>query len=123
MQERAGKLDMNLVIRACLVLLIGIPCAPVGAESLRCNGQIASEGESRLSILYKCGEPLLKDTYCAPIYAYGALEPVPEPYASTFFPCQVVEEWVYDRGPGNLMATVRFRGGVVHSIVYGRYPK
>jgi len=114
---------MKFVIRACIALLIGILCAPAGAESLRCNGTIASEGESRLSILYKCGEPLLKDTYCAPIYAYGALSPVPEPYASTYFPCQVVEEWVYDRGPGNLLATVRFRSGIVQSIRYGSYPK
>ena len=30
-----------------------------------------------------------------------------------------IEEWLYDRGPGNLMATVRFRGGVVQSIRYG----
>ena len=114
---------MKFALGACLALLIGILCAPARAESLRCNGTIASEGESRLSVYYKCGEPLLKDAYCAPIYAYGSLSPVPEPFASTFFPCQVVEEWVYDRGPGNLLATVRFRSGVVQSIRYGSYPK
>jgi hypothetical protein len=38
-------------------------------------------------------------------------------------PCLPVEEWVYDRGPGNLVATVRFRSGIVHSIVYGRSPQ
>ena len=119
----APEPEMKLVIGVCLALLIGVLCAPARAESLRCNGTIASEGESRLSVLYKCGEPLLKDTYCAPIYAYGALTPVPEPYASTYFPCHVVEEWVYDRGPGNLLATVRFRSGVVQSIRYGSYPR
>ena len=30
---------------------------------------------------------------------------------------------VYDRGPGNLVATVRFRSGVVQSITYGRQPR
>jgi hypothetical protein len=38
-------------------------------------------------------------------------------------PCQQTDEWLYDRGPGNLMATVRFRSGSVLSIVYGRQPK
>jgi hypothetical protein len=31
-----------------------------------------------------------------------------------------VEEWLYDRGPGNLLAVVRIRSGVVQSIHYGR---
>jgi hypothetical protein len=34
-----------------------------------------------------------------------------------------IEEWLYDRGPGNLLATVRFRYGVVQSITYGRSPR
>jgi len=44
---------------------------------------------------------------------------VPEPFASTVIPCLVVDEWLYDRGPGNLVATVRFRAGIVRSITYG----
>jgi len=42
-------------------------------------------GDSRLSVLYKCGEPLLKDSYCAPIYSYGSLQPVPEHSQALFF--------------------------------------
>ena len=114
---------MKILIRACFAALVVLLALPASAESLRCNGQIASEGDSRLSVLYKCGEPLLKDSYCAPIYSRGSLEPVPEPFASTFFPCQQVEEWLYDRGPGNLLATVRFRSGVVQSIKYGGAPR
>jgi hypothetical protein len=34
-----------------------------------------------------------------------------------------VDEWLYDRGPGNLMVTVRFRGGAVQAIEYGRVPQ
>ena len=93
---------------------------PARAESLRCNGSIAGEGDSRLSVLYKCGPPLLRDAYCAvPVYQQ-TLQPVPEPFASVFVPCQPVEEWLYERGPGNLTATVRFRAGVVQSITYGQ---
>lgn len=97
---------------------------PARAESLRCNGRAAAEGDSRLSVLYKCGEPLLKDSFCAPVIdPRRPLDPVPEPFASALVPCQPVEEWLYDRGPGNLMATVRFRSGVVQSITYGHSPR
>lgn len=48
---------------------------------------------------------------------------MPEPFASAIVPCQRIEEWLYDRGTGNLMATVRFRSGVVQSITYGRVPR
>lgn len=95
------------------------------AESLRCSGGIANEGDSRLSVVYKCGQPVLKDSYCAPIYFNQSqnLYLVPEPFASTYLPCQQTEEWLYDRGPGNLVATVRIRSGVVQSISYGRQPR
>ncbi|MEP7058298.1 MAG: DUF2845 domain-containing protein [Caldimonas sp.] len=103
-----------------LLATLGIPAH---AESLRCNGSSTEVGDSRLSVLYKCGEPLLKDAYCAPVFYQSTLQPVPEPFASAFVPCLVVDEWVYDRGPGNLVATVRFRSGVVQSIRYGRTPQ
>jgi hypothetical protein len=47
---------------------------------------------------------------------------VPEPWAGYVLPCQPVEEWLYERGPGGLTATLRFRGGVLWSIRYGRSP-
>ena len=65
-------------------------------ESLRCNGQSVSEGDTRLALRYNCGEPLLADTYCAPVYYAPTFRPVPEPFASIVVPCQLVEEWLYD---------------------------
>ena len=93
------------------------------AESLRCNGQSTQVGDSRLSVLHKCGEPLLRDAYCAPVYHVPSYQLAPPHLLGTVVPCQPVEEWLYDRGPGNLMATVRFQSGVVHSIRYGRQPQ
>ncbi len=114
---------MNALLRAALALL-GLACLPAAhAESLRCNGASAAEGDSKLSVLYKCGRPVLAESFCAPVYYPGTLHPVPAPIASFFVPCQPMEEWLYDRGPGNLMATVRFRAGVVQSIRYGRLPQ
>jgi len=103
-----------------LAALGALPVASVSAESLRCNGQIVSEGDSRLSLLVKCGQPLLQDSYCAPVFQSPWLQPVPEAIVGGMLPCLLTEEWLYDRGPGNLMATVRFRAGVVRQITYGR---
>jgi hypothetical protein len=114
---------VNTFSRICLVAATALLNVPAQAESLRCDGGIAAEGDSRLSVFYKCGQPLLRDDYCASVYAGGWRQPVPEPFASAAVPCQPMEEWVYDRGTGNLLATVRFRSGVVQSITYGRAPR
>jgi Protein of unknown function (DUF2845) len=90
----------------------------VRAESLRCHGHSAAEGDSRLSVLYKCGEPVLRDSFCAPVAVPGRWHPVqPLPWVAgpavvSGAPCLPVEEWLYDRGAGHLMAVVRFQGGV-----------
>jgi hypothetical protein len=107
-----------LLVAAAAVAL----ALPAVAETLRCNGRSTAVGDTRLSVLHKCGPPLLQDTYCASVY-YPNLQPVPAPFASLVVPCQQIDEWLYDRGPGNLMATVRFRSGVVQSIRYGRDPQ
>lgn len=108
---------------AAALAVLAFAAAPAAAESLRCNGMIASEGDSKLSVLYKCGEPLLKDSFCAPVVDLRSGQPVPDSIAGWIVPCQTVEEWLYDRGPGNMLAKVRFRGGVVLSIRYSRSPE
>jgi Protein of unknown function (DUF2845) len=104
---------------SCMVVSIVLGGFPLlaHAETLRCNGQIIEVGDSRLSVLYRCGEPLLKDAYCPPVYYGPSVQPVPQPFAGAV-PCLVVDEWIYDRGAGNLIATVRFREGSVLSIRY-----
>lgn len=114
---------MKSFTRFLLLISAVLIAAAAQAESLRCNGRSATEGDSRISVLFKCGEPILRDTYCAPVYYRGTLRPVPAPFAYLFAPCHEIEEWLYDRGPGNLMATVRFHAGVVQSIRYGRDPR
>ena len=114
---------MNPLLRPALALALAALPFAVCAESLRCNGTSAAEGDSKLSVLHKCGQPLLTDSFCAPVVYRGSLHPVPAPLAGAYIPCQLVEEWLYDRGAGNLMATVRFREGKVQSIRYSRQPQ
>src|SRR5687768_12792564 len=106
-----------LRLAGLLSALVSLPM-PAQAESLRCQGGIAAEGDTRLSVLYKCGPPLLADTFCAPVFQGPGLLRVPEPFASFAVPCQPVEHWLYERGAGSLMATVHLRAGKVQSISY-----
>jgi hypothetical protein len=107
----------------CAVALASAFALPSQAETLRCTGGSAAEGDSRVSVLYKCGQPSLKDSFCAPLYYGPDLKVVPEPWAGTVLPCQTIDEWIYDRGAGNMAATLRFRAGVLQSIRYGRSPR
>lgn len=105
--------------------VLAAPCL-AQAESLRCSGGTVSEGESRISVAYKCGSPLIQDSYCKPI-EYMPAAPVQQSraglVAAPLPTCEQVDEWLYDRGPGNLMAKVRFRSAQVESIDYGRFPR
>ena len=109
-------------LRIAAAMTLAACACSARAESLRCSGGISEVGDSRLAVLYRCGEPLLRDTYCAPVFYGGTVQAVPAPWATFAVPCLLVDEWVYDRGPGQLIATVRFRNGVVQSIHYGRDP-
>jgi len=110
---------MKFMLRLALAALGAGLFGAAGAETLRCNGHTVEAGDSKLSVRYYCGDPLLQEAHCAPVYYSPNLPPVPEPFANSVVPCVVVDEWLYDRGPGNLVATVRFRANVVQSIAYG----
>jgi len=114
---------MTTVERLGAVIVIATLNCPVHAESLRCNGRSTSVGDSRLTVLRICGEPTLKDSYCAPAYVRPNLQLVPQPFAGCALPHLQVDEWLYDRGPGQLSATVRLQYGIVQSITYGQPPQ
>jgi len=109
-------------IAACATLVLLMSPSARG-ESLRCNGQIASVGDSRLSVLQKCGEPAMRDSFCKPVEVLTPWSVYPVIVPPQLAPCELIDEWLYDRGQGNLYATVRFQRGVVDSIRYeGRPP-
>ncbi len=105
-----------------LLWLMVLWAPPAHAETLRCNGRATEVGDSRLTVLTNCGEPKLKDSFCAPLYVAPTLQQVPAPLAGMVAPCLQIDEWQYDRGPGHLTATVRFQYGRVQSITYGQPP-
>jgi hypothetical protein len=121
LSRNACEAGMKALFALSLSLGLIAACA-ARAESLRCAAGIVAEGDSRLSLVYKCGEPTLQQSFCATVYYSTTGYPVPDYLAPLVAPCVLVEEWLYDRGPGNMMATVHIRSGRVESITYGRSP-
>jgi hypothetical protein len=101
------------------------------AQSLRCKGDLAQIGNSKGTILQKCGEPVLKDSFCKPTQSTTSTTPVVTPAAPTTAnstsvttnvtvnSCQQVEEWTYNPGYGQFMTMLQFEGGSLTRIRYG----
>lgn len=104
------------------------------AQSLRCKGDLAQIGNSKGTILQKCGEPVMKDTFCKPTKSTtSTTAPMVTPTAPvtttgnsagvttniTVNTCQQVEEWTYNPGYGQFMTMLLFEGGSLASIRYG----
>jgi Protein of unknown function (DUF2845) len=104
-----AQIRVGLLV-AVMLLLSG----PVHADALQCSGGTVQEGDTRASLLQKCGPPQMQDSFCAPVFQNKSL--VPTPLASSAAPCEQIDDWTYDRSPGRLTATVRIRAGAVQSI-------
>ena len=83
-----------------------------GAQSLRCGDRLVQAGDSKVSVLGKCGEPVLKDSFCKPF------EPSATPWA-TMIPCETVDEWTDNPASGKVLTRLRFEQGVLRSLANG----
>jgi Protein of unknown function (DUF2845) len=88
------------------------------AQSLRCKGDFASIGDNKASILQKCGEPMLRDTFCAAPTPPGDKHVRPQD-GGRRHGCVDVDEWTYNPGYGQFLTTLRFESGKLVSIAYG----
>ena len=102
----------------CSLLALGV--GSVAAQSLRCQGEVVAVGDTRAAVLGKCGQPLLKDSFCR-----RPETPPDRPLAGPgrALPCEDVDEWTYNPGYGQFMTTVRIQAGKVSAIVYGERVK
>jgi hypothetical protein len=92
-------------------------CTSVSAEAFRCNGDLAALGESKSSVLYKCGQPYFVESYCRPRGAIRA-DP-PEDMTWIVPPCEQWDLWSYNPGSGQFITTLHFREGTLTTITYG----
>ncbi len=115
--------------RCAIALILGcVLSAGVSAQSLRCKGDFAEIGNSKGTVLQKCGEPVLKDSFCKPASQTTSSAPWSVPDASgvtgavtnvTINQCINVDEWTYNPGYGQFMTMLQFEGGELKRINYG----
>ena len=102
-----------------LPLLMSLGVGHVCAQSLTCSDGSVREGDGKVWLLRYCGQPSISDNYCR----REVLPPVPVPNGNGVLyqptSCVMIEEWLYERGPGNLVAVVRIREGRIISIRFG----
>jgi hypothetical protein len=120
-----------IFVRAAAVTLAFLASSAftgASAQSLRCKGDLAQIGNSKSTILQKCGEPVMKDSFCKPVQETVSSAPVTTPTVPntsgtttnvTVNTCQQVEEWTYNPGYGQFMTMLLFEGGSLKSIRYG----
>jgi hypothetical protein len=132
LQEPAMSPIIFRTASVTLAFLASSPFTGASAQSLRCKGDLAQIGNSKSTILQKCGEPVMKDSFCKPVQETVAGAPVVTPATAgtsgnsasvttniTVNTCQQVEEWTYNPGYGQFMTMLQFEGGSLKTIRYG----
>jgi hypothetical protein len=113
-------------VAASAFLLACMHVSGASAQSLSCGGFLAGVGESKYSVVDKCGEPVSKEFVCVPRYQSEWISsPYPggAPRQILSQQCIPMEDWVYHRGPGNFLGIVRFYNGTVESVRDGEKPR
>jgi hypothetical protein len=93
--------------------------ASAHAQSLRCKNDFVSLGDSKASVLQKCGEPILKDDFCKPVEAAASTNGSSKSTVVNLNTCQKVDEWTYNPGRGQFMTSLQFESGKLVLIKYG----
>lgn len=81
-------------------------------EGIRCGERLVAAGDTTATVLQRCGQPISRDS--------AGLRPAsPGPASQSPVSEVLLEQWVYDRGPGRLLAIVTLRGGRIEAIEDG----
>ncbi len=103
--------------------------AGAGVQTLNCNRDFAQLGDSKFTILQKCGEPVFKDSFCKKTDTTGQpfVAQAPAGRKGNVIinqnACEQVEEWTYKPGSGQFVTLLQFENGALKSIRYaGRIP-
>lgn len=103
-----GKLSICLT-----ALAIGALVNTGSALALRCGNQLVTIGDSKVEVLAKCGEPMLKDQREE---WREEVDGTTKRRVTT-----TVDEWTYNFGPGEFVQFLRFENGRVVEVTSGAY--
>lgn len=105
-----------------MVLLEPAFSAETKQRNWRCGKKIVTIGDSKSSVLLKCGPPTVKDiteSNTEGSFTSTTQGNVSEgTYEDT---TQITEEWVYNCGSGHFNTYLTFQGGKLISIIIGEY--
>ena len=103
---------------AAAMFFLELPVA-ASAQSFRCKNDLVKLGDSRASVLLKCGEPVVKDSVCKPVPPQTVPSAESGSTVVNAASCVTVDEWTYNPGVGQLMTTLHFESGALTAIKYG----
>lgn len=99
----------------CIFLVI-IFCGSIlisqSAMAFRCGGGLITKGDSKLTVLNKCGEPSWKDRWSEEIIEY----PDTDIEHRTL---RINERWIYNPGPTQFIRIITFKESQVISVETG----
>ena len=89
------------------------------AQSFRCKNDLVSVGDGKSTVQIKCGQPVLKDSFCRALDPSRLPVATPGSAVAVVVPCDSVEEWTYNPGYGQFWTTLQFESGALKAIKYG----
>lgn len=94
------------------------------AESLRCNGKLASLGDTKAEVIHICGEPLSTDSFCEPTTVSSGPQGIQNgdnnvQHNLSIQTCTQVDIWTYNPGHGKFVTHLYFSQGQLQAIRYG----
>ena len=95
-----------------ITFVLGLASGAASAQNLRCGNTFADPGDSKMSVLGKCGEPVVRDSFCKP-------DPAPPPRDGSVRPCINIDSWAYRPGRGQFITILEFEEGQLRTIRYG----
>lgn len=98
---RADAMALSRAVAISLTAAL-LLAAETPAATMRCGNALVQEGDYKVQVLLKCGEPL---------FAERAYECLPRGVA-----CDFLERWTYDPGPFRMLRIITFRHGRVARI-------
>ena len=93
----------------------------LAVDTFRCKNDLVQIGDSKATVVTRCGEPMMKDSSCeAP--RGSSLTYSTDQYGKQVVvqpACETVDKWTYNPGVGDFYTTIRFERGNITSITYG----
>jgi hypothetical protein len=106
---RGGKI-MERVKKVLLLLVsLTVVSQPAFAGTFRCNNEIFSDGDTRLEVLLRCGEPDFEEVIGERTKGFKKKE------GPFFSKSEYVVDWYYNCGERQFIVIITFKGGeIVH---------